>query len=310
MSDDAALTPRRAVEAIFHGTQQLAQFVDLLRESLAINLEFQRLITEANRAHGQPVDLGPFQTLVQRTDKIAGSALIQSFDDTSYLFGLATVRLWTTLESGVNDLVIVLLERDESWKTLEVVKRSKVRLGDFMVLSGKDQMKFLLDELLTETKARYQAGVKRYEVILTAVGCGGDVNDDVRKTILEIAETRHLLVHRGGRADTKFRDRCPWVPIWGGGIVRVGPGDFGRFTLAVMSYMGELMVRLQRNGWFDGTYEDWIPLRDNGLRLLREVIENPRTAVPGSPQALWDDLLRWKDGAAPPNPFRVAAKEP
>jgi hypothetical protein len=308
---DEFKTPRQAVESIAHNSEQLARFLWACRDSFAASRDLVKWANDQKKELGEKFDPGPLAKAIELTDKNFVTLVLDDIDQSSYLHGLCAVRLWTTLEAGVNDLVLSLMNLDDRWKLLAVFQKIKVPAGEFVAMSPRDQMKHLMDTYMTAHGVRQKAGVGRFEDILNPVGLGGPVDNYVAKAILELGEVRHVLVHRGGFVDAKFEDRCPWVPKYGAGVLRVTPGFFLVYFFAVMTYMAELMARLQQNGWLEGSQnDDWASIRDNGVKNLRANMDSPPRPSPGSMQDWWDDLLIWKDGTAPPNPFAPQPEAP
>ena len=101
---------------------------------------------------------------------------------------------------------------------------------------------------MDETKARFAPGSARYDTILKELGLGGAVDDEVRRRLLWLSETRHLLVHRKGVADKKYLEKCPWGASKLGDQVTVTEGDFVLARTAVRAYVAAVSIRLEEHG--------------------------------------------------------------
>lgn len=274
----------KAVADAFHGVVRAMEFAKLFADMVDVTASVTRTANGLAPVAGDFTGLGLWKEASEKADKLAGPTFVQFVDQYSYLNSLVTVRIWTALEYGVEDLAIALLRRDDAWKQLPAVRESKTRLSDFIALEGRAQFKFLLEQLLTETKARHEKGVMRYEKVLGHVGLGGVVNADVRKVLLELVETRHVIVHRDGASDAQFVERCPWVPLWGRGrYVKVRRHELGLFANAALAYISELMVRLRQHGLASPEQEvDWPAALGTNLDMLAQRIGVPRPPAAGS----------------------------
>ena len=71
----------------------------------------------------------------------------------------------------------------------------------------------------------------------------GSHHEEVRRIILELQQTRHVIVHRRGLADKRFMDRCPWVGATVGQSLITGKNHFIRYARAVLLFDIEICQR-------------------------------------------------------------------
>ncbi|HXV79024.1 MAG TPA: hypothetical protein VEG60_04020 [Candidatus Binatia bacterium] len=95
-----------------------------------------------------------------------------------------------------------------------------------------------------QVKARFKLGIGRFEAVLNQIGLGGPVDADVQRTILELSQIRHVIIHRLGKADEKLAITCPWLNLRPGQRVRITQKQFRQFYLAFFWYMLELDRRI------------------------------------------------------------------
>lgn len=279
MSESFRLTPRNVIDRMLLGSHQLVEFLTLFREMLVLGADVARISNTSSKDHSSYGDLGVWADVARESNRLAMPIFIQSIDAGGYANGLATVRLMTYLETAVDDLVIALLQKDDRWRTIPIVTKPTITGTELDDVLGR---KRVVSRIMKASGAKPLPGIARSERVLAAVGCGGSVDEDLSRAILELAESRHVLVHRDGVADSQLRERCPWVPIWAQGKIRVTYRDFGMFATAVMAYGAVLMVRLQENGWFDGDPMDWKRNRDELLPKLAEKMRMPRPEPTGT----------------------------
>lgn len=168
-----------------------------------------------------------------------------------YLYGLAVLRLWSSVEAALNDLCRARLEHDGYWRSMEALKGIKTDLHEFLGKSDAEQIAFVLDEVTTARKARFQPGAGRFEGVLNAIGLGGDVPAAVRKRMVWLSEARHVLVHRQGKVDAKFLSRHPDIGQTVGEKLVVKEHQFSRSVAAVRAYAAIVGMRLEEAGLAD-----------------------------------------------------------
>jgi len=207
-----------------------------------------RIVREADETLGKPDRFGSPEAFQQALEK---AAHVESFakdewdNDFPYLYGLATIRLWTIMESAIDELVIDLVRLRPQVRELPAIQKLKGPLISFISSSPEEQAEFLVNVLKEDVRASLQPGIGRFEAILNAVGLGGAVHDGVRRVLLELSEVRHVLVHRRGKADAKLvKQRCPWLPLEVGDTVKVRCPEFNSFCLACDWYVLELDQRI------------------------------------------------------------------
>lgn len=160
-----------------------------------------------------------------------------------YLLGLACVRLVTILETAIETILLQCIIKLPLPKDRNPLTRLQGPLLPFMGMSEDERAAFLLDLLTRETRAQFQPGVGRFETLLQAVGLDGEVNQLVGRLLLELIETRNVVVHEGGVADPRFISRCPWVGAAQDEELRIQHLKFDLFSRAAMWYLIELHRR-------------------------------------------------------------------
>ncbi len=162
----------------------------------------------------------------------------------SYIFGLGAVKLCSLMETAVDDLVMAMLCSPEC-RQRPAVTRLKGSLVEFIALDHEEQSRHLADALAFDLKSTFKPGVGRFESLLDAIGLGGPVEDDVRREIMNLLETRNVLVHRSGRADKKFINNCPSLGFKEKDEVRIDRDRFSKYIAACGWYLLEMNRRLR-----------------------------------------------------------------
>ena len=210
--------------------------------------------------------------------------------DFPYLYGMATSRLWSIIETMVDDLIAHLIQTRPACRQSDVVRKLEGPLIEFAGAKEEDKAKYLANLLTEQVKARFKLGIGRFEAVLNQISLGGPVDPDVQKTILELSQIRHVIIHRLGKADEKLVTNCPWLNLRPGQSVRVTQTQFRRFYLAVFWYMLELDRRLAALA-SETTSEFKLRIHQKCLAELRDCSADNRAIEP----PLTDGSLRRKE---------------
>jgi hypothetical protein len=177
---------------------------------------------------------------VQQVRKLEELALSQAADDFLMLYAHASVLLWSSLEATIPDLVVQALS--ENRQILENAAFLKVKLP-VAVLNAQpeDQIASVISELERQMNAPLKRGVGRFSVLLDAVGLGFEIDEDSRRTLLELSQARNNIVHRFSVVDKHFKDACPWLLYQPGDRLKITCEDYMRYKTAVVSYVRRIV---------------------------------------------------------------------
>jgi hypothetical protein len=229
--------------------RELELFVDIALNGLDMATKAVRgveLVQEISKVLGEP---SPYPTLdvlerakarAQAVEKFAAQEKQRGFP---YLFGLGSVRLWALMEALVDELVIEALKTPKQCKDQALLAKLKGPLLEFRGASIEDQAEFLAETLKQAVDATLKQGVGKFEAVLEPVGLGGGVADAVRKLLFELSNVRNAIVHRGGKADRRLVESCPWLGLSRGNPLLLTGRHFHRYVLSAQWYLLELRAR-------------------------------------------------------------------
>ena len=175
--------------------------------------------------------------------KLGEFAQAEASQGYSYLFSLAIVRLYSALEAAVDALFVASIRERPDVLNSEVFSKLKGPLVAFAIATEDERAEILRDRLFQETAARLRIGISRFEIVLDAIGLPGVIPDVIRRVILELAEIRHVIVHRNGMIDKKLVRRCPWLSDAVGTQIKVGGIEYHLYSLAATWYLVDLAFR-------------------------------------------------------------------
>jgi hypothetical protein len=198
---------------------------------------------------GEPLDTDEYSAQLAEAVLTSKAAKDELDNHLTYLYALGAVKLWSILESTVEDSVYRFLHDEREWTRSEKIKNLKGPLIEFVSAPRPEQATFLIAQLKQTTNADLKKGVGRFETLLAVVGLDGPIDKLVARALLEFTEVRHLLVHRLGTVDKQFVEQCPWVHVSVGQLFSVQLGHYDIYSTAVLWYAREISRRLRaKNG--------------------------------------------------------------
>jgi hypothetical protein len=157
------------------------------------------------------------------------------------IYAAAIVRLWSLVEWHARREVVNALCNRNLWELQEIMdlKGSMAAFGQ-MGRSGRAEL--LAAALEEKTRPPHRA-LDRFEAMLTIVGHGGPLDQDVRQALQELNAARNVIVHNNNHIDQRFVDQCPWLSGKVGRRLRVSRKQYQRFRFATYCYMVVLQYR-------------------------------------------------------------------
>lgn len=196
---------------------------------------------------GEPSPYGSEEALKnakERAAEIAKFAESQKAEGLPYLYSLGSIRLWALLEALVDELVVAAMREPDKCKDQELLSKLKGPLIEFRAASADEQAEFLAETLKQAVDAPLKSGVGRFEAMLSPVALGGSVDESVRRVLFELSQIRNVVVHKGGKADKRLIEGCPWLEATKGAAVHVSSAMFRRYLAAAFWYAVEIRGRV------------------------------------------------------------------
>lgn len=204
----------------------------------------RKLVGSGSKAH----PLGDDQVYARRKEryqKLAAFARAQQDLGFPYLFALAVVSLWATLEACVGEVISFAFRTSTDLAEFPHLARIKAPILSIISATPEERNEFLRDALQQEVASPLRAGVGQFEALLEAVQLSGTVAPSVRKALLELKETRNLILHRQGKVDARFMRQCPWVAAHIGSDLPLSHRKYKYLANAAFWYLIEVNERLR-----------------------------------------------------------------
>ncbi|MEX0755689.1 MAG: hypothetical protein WD556_11330 [Actinomycetota bacterium] len=156
----------------------------------------------------------------------------------------AVLSLCSVIDALVWDICAAWLREVPEALRIPAIRGLTLEFGEFLELNESDRIDYLLRRLEQKTGADEGEGTSRFERLLTVFGLGGYLTETCRKNVFEMFKVRNVIVHRGGRVDSKLLRECPWLDGQAGEQIDIPHADVARFADAVEEYVAVLMLRV------------------------------------------------------------------
>jgi hypothetical protein len=166
-------------------------------------------------------------------------------NDFPLLHEQATVALWSSLEAMVRTFAARWLQNDPTAWQADAVRKLKVRLGEYEALSQQDRCLWIVDLIDQEAGGALRNGVNRFETLLQPFQLDGPLTAEIQKTLFELSQIRHVIVHRRAEADRRLLETCPWLSLKAGERLKVTHDMWHRYNGAVAEYVLEVIQRVR-----------------------------------------------------------------
>ena len=155
------------------------------------------------------------------------------------------VYAWGLLESSIHDFLARWLIHIPVARESEELKKIKVSIAEFETMGQDERYYYIIESLEQGLAASRKKGTSRFEVLLNVYGLAGEVDDKIKRDILEFQQIRHVIVHRRGIADRKLLDACPWLSFEIGESIEVKHKDLVRYISQAIYYFVEIKKRIR-----------------------------------------------------------------
>ena len=154
--------------------------------------------------------------------------------------------LWGALEAAVEDLALEWLEKDPTLLSRrQKFMKIKVPVSVYETLTPSARFKMIIGELQRDLGNDQSFGIGQFEKILAEVELTGAVHPRPRRLLLLAQQYRHLVAHRGGRADARFINACPDSGYVEGDLVSLSAKQMNDIFMAVIAYKEALENRVR-----------------------------------------------------------------
>jgi hypothetical protein len=221
-----------------------AEGIHMLVARVPLAEALARLDKAASRelAGASPKDERKYLREVRERAKLAREEVDKDFP---LLHGHSLVSLWGALETLVEEVVLAWLSHRP--KLLDDPRLSAVRVtvSEFQRMKKRERLEHLIEQF--PKKPGVGSGFPRFEDLLDLVLLSGPLDDNLRRTLIEVHQVRNVYAHRVGVADRKLIEACPWRKDWKvGQPVLIGSNEYGRYLNALADYVVELVRRSGR----------------------------------------------------------------
>ena len=273
----------------FEDIRNLRMFVHICLSGLQNSLHATRVVDvlrDSQKRHGRPERFSSdeyYRDAKKQAEMEETFGRQQKLRDFTYLYALASIKLWSILEAAIDDVALECVQTPNRCSDAKLLAGLKGPLLEFLQSSADERAEFLAAQLKQEVRASMQKGIGRFEAILAPLGLEGAVPDAVRRAIFELSEVRNVLMHRHGFADKRFVSSCPWFGARVGDELLVKEQQYVRYELAISCYFLEIDLRFRRRD----DPPDFDPeVKSEVLKLKDELLERLENSASSDDDAL------------------------
>lgn len=161
---------------------ELHEFVELSEMGLASALSEPDLldaITSANKSLNNKLHSDEdLEKQVARAQRRFESAKSHQDSEFRYLYSLAIIKLWSILETTIDEIAIEALSKAEECD-MDALKTIKGPVFEILFADEADRMDFIIGEIKQKVKSSLKKGVDGFESILETIKLSGAVDGSI-----------------------------------------------------------------------------------------------------------------------------------
>lgn len=227
-------------EESYDSLDRLMQVIHLSRRSIAGVSAMPRLKRAIAAVSGKVRE----EAEIERVEKDAELAKSEIANGFPVLHTLAVVALWSWLEHTIKGLLVEHISRNRKSLVRGAFSKLKIKLGDYVVLTKREQASYVVDLLEQEASSISKRGINRFEVLLESLNLTGVTPATTSKHIFELQQIRNAIVHQNGHCDRRLRSNCPWLKLKVGSQIKVNAAQLALYEIAVSDYALEVLYRI------------------------------------------------------------------
>ena len=125
--------------------EDLSDFVDLCRRGMRFPDQARAVLEIANTRLGiKKGKAAKLRSAIKKIGEVSDRAHKHIEAGFPYLFGLATVQLWTILDATMTDFIIEFMTHRDLWKRARLTGSVRVKVADFVGRSQREQIEIRL----------------------------------------------------------------------------------------------------------------------------------------------------------------------
>jgi len=179
--------------------------------------------------------------------KADAAAIAQSKDDAEFaqreiaagmpfLFSIAAIMLWGSVEAFLHDLLVQCLHHDRVLLGAERAAKVRVSIAVLEALTTEERLYYLVTAL--ERELPRPSGAPKFEAVFRELTLRTGASTQTLRDLFELQQVRNALLHRNETVDHGLASACPWLELVVGQPITITPKQLGRYTTAALVYSG------------------------------------------------------------------------
>ena len=224
--------------------KELLEFTKMARSAIAETTGIPRLIeamTKANPKHKEGIEPAKRLAEIAQAEVDSGFAILHSIN---------VVLLWGAMESATRDFLVAWLVKYPEARQVEGIAKLRVKVGEYESFNSEDRMRYLVGLLEREYGAALRPGISRFTKLLHLFGIVPELDNEVRKCLMEMSAVRNVIVHRASIVDQRFIDLCAWTNWKVGDKVQIADAQLQNYLDAQLTFLDQVILSAEKVDYF------------------------------------------------------------
>ena len=148
------------------------------------------------------------------------------------------ITTWAAIETTIEQILVSLIQKVPTSITLIEKSVPNLNTKKMRTTTADDAKRTIRS---WEGAIGLSATMDRTLHMLGAFGLIVELDEEHKRNLSELAELRNVILHKGGRIDKRFKDKCPWRQDEIGGALHINRSQLGNYFEAASSVATKLM---------------------------------------------------------------------
>jgi len=185
----------------------------------------------------KPESAAAFASVLQSSKDDAAFAADEIKNGFPTILSHHAIALWAGVETAIEQTILGLIRRVQDAHDLIIAHSPTLNAEKFKTKTANDAEK-ALSLWDREIKAH---SFDRSMQMLAALKVPVTISTEHRRSLIELSEVRNVLLHKGGFADARFLDKCPWLKLKVGDAFKVDVKRLGDYFDAASQFAVDLI---------------------------------------------------------------------
>lgn len=183
---------------------------------------------------------------LNRSKEMSDLAKSEIEKDFPLLHSQGIVTVWAFLEGAVRSFVCAWIKNNKNIYDINEFKKIKINVSEYEKLNVDEKAYYIFDVYERDVVQGFPYGVKRFEKLLAPIGFSGPLNRSIVRNLYEMAQIRNCIVHRAGFVDYTLKQKCPYLSMEVGDVIKISSNQYFEYMESVDDYLALLICRVAK----------------------------------------------------------------